>query len=205
MDNSSTSVSGDYVEQSMATLPAFLADHASDVLTALATTDAADLQAVEMGDGNLNLVFLVSNTKEPIKKVIVKQALPYVRCVGESWPMTLDRAFFEHKALLACKEACADLVPAVYYFSRQHALMVMQYIAPPSIILRKGLLQKIRYPTMAVDMGTFCAKTLFFGSGFYLQPSQLRQQVVFWSQNSEMCALTEQGTFGMHSGSTCET
>ena len=37
----------------------------------------------EVGDGNLNLVFVV---KSPSGAVIVKQALPYVRLVGDSWP-----------------------------------------------------------------------------------------------------------------------
>lgn len=159
----------------------------------LATTDPADLEAVEMGDGNLNLVFIVTNKKDLSKQVIIKQALPYVRCVGESWPMTLERAYFEYKALSAFKQACPEFVPTVFYFSRQHALMAMQFLAPPNIILRKGLIQGVRYPTMASDMGSYSAKTLFQTSGFKLQPSQLREQVEFWSQNSEMCALTEQG------------
>ena len=37
----------------------------------------------EVGDGNLNLVFIV---KGPSGGIAVKQALPYVRLVGESWP-----------------------------------------------------------------------------------------------------------------------
>ncbi|GKY94808.1 hypothetical protein MPSEU_000446000 [Mayamaea pseudoterrestris] len=187
----------DYHEVSTVTLPTFLAGHedASDVMEALGATDASEIEAVEMGDGNLNLVFIVSNKNNPDKKVIVKQALPYVRCVGESWPMTLERAYFEYKALTAFKKACANHVPKVYYFSRINALMAMQYIPPPNIILRKGLIQKIRYPTMASDIGVFCGKTLFQGSGFKLQPKQLREQVEFWSKNSEMCALTEQVIF----------
>ena len=47
----------------------------------------------EVGDGNLNLVFIVEG---PAGGVCVKQALPYVRAGGESWPMPLERAFFEN-------------------------------------------------------------------------------------------------------------
>ena len=43
------------------------------------------LQADEIGDGNLNLVFKIRDA-QGISRLIVKQALPYVRCVGESWP-----------------------------------------------------------------------------------------------------------------------
>lgn len=42
------------------------------------------LEIIEVGDGNLNLVYLVHGPKGT---VVVKQALPYVRCVGESWPV----------------------------------------------------------------------------------------------------------------------
>ena len=36
----------------------------------------------EVGDGNLNLVYTVSSDSG---NIIVKQALPYVRLVGDSW------------------------------------------------------------------------------------------------------------------------
>src|SRR5215831_12588037 len=54
----------------------------------------SDWKVNEVGDGNLNLVFLVEG---PAGGICVKQALPYVRLVGESWPMTVKRAFFEHE------------------------------------------------------------------------------------------------------------
>jgi 5-methylthioribose kinase len=50
-------------------------------------------QVREVGDGNLNLVFIVEG---PDGSVCVKQALPYVRAAGPSWPMSLERAFFEN-------------------------------------------------------------------------------------------------------------
>jgi 5-methylthioribose kinase len=43
----------------------------------------ADWQVSEVGDGNLNLVFIVEG---PRGDLCAKQALPYVRLVGESWP-----------------------------------------------------------------------------------------------------------------------
>jgi 5-methylthioribose kinase len=41
-----------------------------------------------VGDGNINFVYIVEG---PNGGVCVKQALPYVRCVGESWPLTQVR------------------------------------------------------------------------------------------------------------------
>ncbi|MBL8673734.1 MAG: S-methyl-5-thioribose kinase, partial [Rhodospirillales bacterium] len=52
----------------------------------------ADWRIREVGDGNLNLVFVVEG---PADSVVLKQALPYLRLVGESWPLPLRRAYFE--------------------------------------------------------------------------------------------------------------
>ena len=41
------------------------------------------VEAQEVGDGNLNLVFKIFDA-QGVSRIIVKQALPYVRCVGES-------------------------------------------------------------------------------------------------------------------------
>lgn len=166
----------DYMEHSVTSLPVYLAKNAPAAMEALEATCPEDLECVEMGDGNLNLVFIVTNTKNQ-KRVVVKQALPYVRCVGESWPLTLERAYFEYRALSAEKEACPDFVPSLYHFSKPNGLLVMEYIPPPNIILRKGLIQGIRYPTMASDIGTFCAHTLFKTSGFKLSETELRASV----------------------------
>ena len=72
-----------------ATCKTFLTEqtHLSEVLGGSPTNWTVD----EVGDGNLNLVFIV---KGPKGGLVVKQALPYVRLVGESWPLPLDRAYF---------------------------------------------------------------------------------------------------------------
>ena len=188
-------IPSDYTEYSVDTLAAYLAKESPETMEHLGTTQADDLECVEMGDGNLNLVFIVTNKKDTSKQVIVKQSLPYVRCVGESWPLTLERSYFEWKALSIEKAACPSFVPDIYFFSKSNGLIAMQYLAPPTIILRKGLIQGIKYPTMASDMGTFCARTLFRTSGFALSTSALRKQVEFWSKNRDMCELTEQVVF----------
>ena len=65
-------------------------------LRPISAATAADWKVREVGDGNLNLVFVVEGPKSG---VVLKQALPYVRLVGESWPLSVRRAFFEHQAL----------------------------------------------------------------------------------------------------------
>ena len=48
----------------------------------LGNTD--ELDVVEVGDGNLNFVYFVSNARAPEKSVVVKQAPPFLRLVGRA-------------------------------------------------------------------------------------------------------------------------
>lgn len=88
----------------------FLEKHVRDVWDLLGARTGAEVEISEVGDGNLNLVFIV---RGPKNTVVVKQALPYVRCVGESWPLTLDRAFYEAAALQEEGRHTPRLVPEV--------------------------------------------------------------------------------------------
>ncbi len=47
----------------------------------------------------------------------------------------------EAAALVEEASCCPAHVPEVYAYDAQHALIVMQYLAPPHIILRQGLIQ----------------------------------------------------------------
>lgn len=78
----------------------------------------------EVGDGNLNLVFIVEGDKG---SVIVKQALPYVRLVGDNWPLPLKRSYFEYHALK--RQAVRDprMVPEIFHFDEAQALIVMEF------------------------------------------------------------------------------
>src|SRR5260370_14499177 len=117
----------------------------------------ADWKVREVGDGNLNLVFVVEGPKSG---VVLKQALPYVRLVGESWPLPVRRAFFEHQALRVQSAVVPAHVPKVFHFDQTLALTVMAYLSP-HIILRKGLIRGTVYPKLADHMATFIAQTLF--------------------------------------------
>lgn len=82
--------------------------------------DASLLTVDEVGDGNLNFVYIVSG---PAGKIVAKQALPYIRCIGESWPMSIERATFETRALVQQRLLAPDLVPQVYHFDKAKALI----------------------------------------------------------------------------------
>jgi len=150
-------------------------------------SDTTTWSATEVGDGNLNLVFIV---KSDVGSVIVKQALPYVRLVGDSWPLPLKRAFFEYHALTRQAARDPGSVPDIYHFDEVQAIIVMQFFTP-HIILRHSLMAGTRHDGMATVMGQFCARTLFRGSDLSMPASQRKADVALFADNDELCDITE--------------
>jgi 5-methylthioribose kinase len=152
---------------------------------------AADWKVREVGDGNLNLVFVIEGRKSG---VVLKQALPYVRLVGESWPLSLSRAFFEHQTLSAQAKVAPAHVPKVFHFDETLALTVMAYLNP-HIILRKGLIRGTVYPKLADHLATFMAETLFATSDLGQPAAAKKKGMALFCDNTELCRITEDLVF----------
>uniref|UniRef100_A0A2N9HXF1 S-methyl-5-thioribose kinase n=1 Tax=Fagus sylvatica TaxID=28930 RepID=A0A2N9HXF1_FAGSY len=151
-----------------------------------------DLKVQEVGDGNLNFVYIVV---APGGSFVIKQALPYIRCIGESWPMTKERAYFEAVALKEQGRLSPEHVPEVYHFDRTMSLIGMRYLEPPHIILRKGFIAGIEYPLLAEHMSEFMAKTLYFTSLLYRSTTEHKRDVAEFCGNVELCRHTAQVVF----------
>jgi 5-methylthioribose kinase len=145
----------------------------------------------EVGDGNLNLVFVVTGEKGA---VVIKQALPYLRCVGEAWGLPLERAYFENEALSEAAKFVPHLLPKLYHYDAQLAAIVMEFLSP-HIILRKGFIQGIRYPRLAGDIAEFMAQTLFRTSDLYLDAATKKGRMAIFCRNTELCKITEDLVF----------
>jgi 5-methylthioribose kinase len=141
----------------------------------------------EVGDGNLNLVFIVKGAEGGIA---VKQALPYVRLVGESWPLPLSRSHYEYLALTRQAELVPGLVPAVLHHDEALALVVMELLEP-HIIMRKGLVAGTLYPRFVDDITTFMARTLFFTSDLACPAAEKKQGIAAFAGNHALCKITE--------------
>jgi len=141
----------------------------------------------EVGDGNLNLVFIV---KGDAGGVAVKQALPYVRLVGESWPLPLSRSHYEYLALTHQARLTPGLVPDVLHHNEALALVVMELLEP-HIIMRKGLIAGTRYPRFVGDIATFLARTLFFSSDLAIPAAEKKDAIAAFAGNHALCKITE--------------
>lgn len=153
--------------------------------------DPSTWRTREVGDGNLNLVFIVEGDKGGL---VVKQALPYVRLVGESWPLPLKRSFFEYNALTRQAKHAAGMVPEVYHFDEAQALMVMEYLSP-HVILRRALIDGRELPNIADDLALFMARNLFRGSDLGMDTRARKADLALFADNVELCDITENLVF----------
>jgi 5-methylthioribose kinase len=141
----------------------------------------------EVGDGNLNLVFIVKGASGGIA---VKQALPYVRLVGESWPLPLSRSHYEYLALTHQARLAPALVPDVLHHNEALALVVMELLEP-HIIMRKGLVAGTSYPRFVEDITTFLARTLFLSSDLAVPAAEKKEGIAAFGGNHALCKITE--------------
>ncbi|MCA0012318.1 S-methyl-5-thioribose kinase [Mesorhizobium sp. B292B1B] len=163
----------------------------NEALTRRIGEDASRWKVREVGDGNLNLVFIVEGDKGA---AVVKQALPYVRLVGDSWPLPLKRSFFEYHALTRQEARAPGSVPAIYHFDETQALIIMEYLSP-HIILRRALIEGRQLPNIARDIGLFMARTLFRGSDFSMVTRDRKADLALFADNVELCDITENLVF----------
>ena len=151
----------------------------------------SEWKVTEVGDGNLNLVFIVISKKG---KIVIKQALPYVRVVGESWPLTLDRAFFEYNALVRQEKRDPGISPSVFYFDREQGLIAMECLDNYKI-LRGKLIAGEKVKNLGSTIGKHCARLAFKGSDLYLETKEKKNDVSLFQNNLELMSITESLVF----------
>ena len=145
-------------------------------------------RAREVSDGNLNSVFLVR--RDPDRPgLAVKQALPWVRVAGASWPLTPRRAEAEARAYEYLSPLVPDLVPAYHGYDPPTFTLVMEDLGGMEV-LRAATVAGRRPGNVGARIGEFVGALSFATSDFGM-PSQQRKALVAASVNPELCLLTE--------------
>lgn len=144
----------------------------------------------EIGDGNLNLVFRIRQGEQ---RLIVKQALPYAKVVGESWPLTLERAWIEQLALREFANVAPRFVPDVLGSDRTLAYTILEDLSDYEIV-RTGYLKGESYPELARHVGEFLGETLFATSDYAAGPIA-KKRIERDYYNPELCDITEKLIF----------
>ena len=145
------------------------------------------LTAVSFGDNHMNQVFRVKNQFNT--SLIVKQALPYARCVGESWPLTTDRARIEAEVLITHRKLCPDHTVEVLHYDAEQAAILMEDLKDYRI-LRTELIAAKQFAHLAPQLAAYLAHTLYYTSDFALTGPNKKQQIGRFL-NPELCLITE--------------
>jgi len=144
----------------------------------------------EIDEGNLNRVFRVRSESSSI---IVKQALPYLKVAGRSWPLTRHRARTENYAAAEHGRLAPGLVTPVLHYSEPLSAMVFADLND-HVTWRDALIAGHEVPGAAADVGRYCAAVLL-GTSDALLPSAQRKELRRRFQYSELCVVTEDLVF----------
>jgi 5-methylthioribose kinase len=148
------------------------------------------LRADEIGDGNLNVVHRVTGSAG---SVIVKHAPPYLRVVGDAWPLTQDRIRIEAQALALHAEMAPGRGPSVLAVDLEHAAIVLEDLGGHEV-WRTSLVNGRHVEDIAEQLGRYCARTLLGTSDLMMDPAR-RKVLATQFVNPELCAITEELVF----------
>ncbi|WP_405521824.1 S-methyl-5-thioribose kinase [Streptomyces canus] len=151
--------------------------------------DLGDIAVREVSDGNMNRVFLASSA-DGTRSLAVKQALPWVRVAGPSWPMNPDRADAEARAYEQIAKVAPDEIPAVHGYDPENYALVMEDMSDLEV-LRTLLNEGASYgPHTSARIGELVARLSFATSDFGM-PSAERKALIAASVSPELCKITE--------------
>ena len=145
----------------------------------------------EVGDGNLNLVFIMKDSSG--RGIVLKQALPYVRLVGPDWPMTPSRARIESETTIIHSRFAKDLVPEIYDYDPDRFIIAMEDLSD-HVVWRGALNSGLRFDGVAGPLGKYVAKTAFGTSIFGLGQEQHKLEAAR-AINPGLCLITEDLVF----------
>jgi 5-methylthioribose kinase len=151
--------------------------------------DVTDIRVREVSDGNMNRVFLASSA-DGTRSLAVKQALPWVRVAGPSWPMNPDRADAEARAYEQIARVAPDKIPAIHGYDPENYALVMEDMSDLEV-LRTLLNEGAAYgPHISARIGELVAQLSFATSDFGMESAD-RKALIAASVSPELCKITE--------------
>ena len=148
--------------------------------------DPATLTVSEVGDGNLNQVFVCADAAG--RRLVLKQALPYVRLVGPSWPMTEQRAARE-AAALRVHGALSGAVCRLLGFDATRHVLALEDLSDHDV-LRTRLNAGGPHAGVIDVLADYVADVAFGTSFLGLDEQEFRRRAAA-AVNPELCAITE--------------
>jgi 5-methylthioribose kinase len=168
-----------------------VADYIASQAHLAALVDPATLSVVEVGDGNLNLVFIATDAAGA--SLVLKQSLPYVRMVGESWPLSQDRILAEARGYDAAVALSPESSPIYYGFDEPRRIIAIEDLSDWTVWRRSLNEGRITRGAAAI-IGRHIARIGFGTSVFGRPPADVKRAVAA-SINIDLCQISEDLVF----------
>ena len=150
----------------------------------------SELEIKEVGDGNINYVFIVKETKTN-KSVVVKQADVLLRSSGR--PLDINRNKIEADILKIQYDLVPEFIPEIFYYDETMAALTMEDISAYKN-LRYELEEKRTFPKFADEISTFLVETLLSTTDLVWNRQDKKTQVKNFV-NIDMCDISEDLVF----------
>ncbi|MEG0365653.1 MAG: S-methyl-5-thioribose kinase [Coprobacillus sp.] len=152
--------------------------------------DDEELDAQEIGDGNINYVFKVTGKKTG-KSIVIKQADKFLRSSGRA--LDLYRNKIEAEILGIEGQLAPNYVPEIYNYNEEMFALSMEDISSFKN-LRKELMSGMKFDHLSEDISTFLAKTLLPTTDLVLDRHEKKEKVRLFT-NIELCDISEDLVF----------
>jgi 5-methylthioribose kinase len=169
-----------------ATVPAYLAAHPE----LAGGVDPATAAVREVGDGNLNLVFIAADAAGA--SVVLKQSLPYVR-TDHAWIVPQDRIFAEARGYESAARTSPGSTPRYFGLDADRRLIAIEDLSTWTV-WRSALNEGRTTPGAGADLGRYVAR-LAFGTSAFGAPAAAVRAAASGALNIELCRITEDLVF----------
>ncbi|RKU24711.1 S-methyl-5-thioribose kinase [Candidatus Poribacteria bacterium] len=139
------------MELNLATLPDYLRQRHAEIRM---FEPEAEFRIEEIGDGNLNNVYRVSDAASPARSLVLKHAPPYIKILGPDYPLSIERLTFESRALDVYNRLASGTVPVQYDFDVDTAVIAMEDLRDARV-LRDVLIAGTVDTAIAEQIGRF--------------------------------------------------
>ncbi|MFI5958734.1 S-methyl-5-thioribose kinase [Cryptosporangium sp. NPDC051539] len=149
-----------------------------------------DVTAVrEVGDGNLNLVFVVRGSSGSL---VLKQSLPYVR-TDPNWPMTRERSSREAYVLASHQAVAPSHVPSLLFYDETRYVLALEDLSDHRVwrtVLNTRVSASEDDAVAAAALGSYVG-AVGFGTSVLGVGSAAHKRAVARAINPELCEITE--------------
>jgi len=112
------------------------------------------LRVEEIGDGNLNFIFRIRD--ESGASLILKYAAPYLRLLGEDFPLPQNRICVEMHTLTYFKSIAPAFIPRMYHLDEEAFCFTMEDLAGYQL-LQTAQFDQFIAPSVYSKLGSFLA------------------------------------------------